>query len=187
MILAGWQYWLEAMIIFGTHILIDGWKSYKKDNSIYFLIDQALHLFVILILWCWIFLDANAINNFRKSVNNDLSYWINVTAFIFITVPAGILVGKLTQKWRVNLPAEEIESLADAGKWIGIIERIIVLIFAIKGQYEAIGLLLAAKGLIRFRDSNIHSEKRTEYLVIGTLISIGLALVTGIAITLIAQ
>jgi hypothetical protein len=46
------------------------------------------------------------------------------------------------------------------------------------GQYSAIGLLVAAKGIIRFNEKD-RQEIKTEYLVIGTLMSIALAIITG--------
>ncbi|MEO6638031.1 MAG: DUF3307 domain-containing protein, partial [Ginsengibacter sp.] len=52
-ILIGWRYWLVAIIILITHTLIDGWKSYQKQNVTYFLVDQLLHFLVI--LGCWYF------------------------------------------------------------------------------------------------------------------------------------
>ena len=75
----------------------------------------------------------------------------------------------------------DAESLANAGKWIGIIERIIILIFVLLSQYSAIGLLVAAKGIIRFNEKD-RPEIKTEYLVIGTLMSMGLAIVTGLVL-----
>ncbi|MBC7424189.1 MAG: hypothetical protein H7334_12125 [Ferruginibacter sp.] len=48
-----------------------------------------------------------------------------------------------------------------------------------QNQFSSIGLLVAAKGLIRFNEKD-RSEIKTEYLVIGTLMSIGLAIITGL-------
>jgi uncharacterized membrane protein YidH (DUF202 family) len=94
-------------------------------------------------------------------------------------MPAGILIGQLTKNWRDQIPGSE--NLANAGKWIGIIERIIILIFVMQNQYSAIGLLIAAKGIIRFNEKD-RQEIKTEYLVIGTLLSIGIAIVMGLII-----
>src|SRR4051812_49566868 len=49
----GIDYWPVVLIILVTHILIDGWKSYRPANPLYFLIDQGLHFLVI--LSCWYF------------------------------------------------------------------------------------------------------------------------------------
>ncbi|HVZ56245.1 MAG TPA: DUF3307 domain-containing protein [Chitinophagaceae bacterium] len=43
----GWSYWGVALVIFGTHTLIDGWKSYMPPTTSYFLFDQLLHLLVL--------------------------------------------------------------------------------------------------------------------------------------------
>jgi len=40
-IILGSAYWLTAAIILITHTLIDGWKSFRKDTTFYFLLDQA--------------------------------------------------------------------------------------------------------------------------------------------------
>jgi len=74
------------------------------------------------------------------------------------------------------------DSLGDAGKWIGIIERIIILSLVLHHQYALVGLLLTAKGLLRFNEPN-RQEVKTEYLLIGTLISFGLAALVGIITT----
>jgi hypothetical protein len=42
-------------------------------------------------------------------------------------------------------------------------------------------LLVAAKGVIRFADSD-RTERKTEYLLIGTLISFSLAIITGLVV-----
>ena len=73
------------------------------------------------------------------------------------------------------------KSLPNAGKYIGIIERLFVLIFIILGRWEAIGLLITAKSVFRFNDlKESNSRKLTEYILIGTLLSFGLAIMTGL-------
>jgi hypothetical protein len=101
-------------------------------------------------------------------------------AFVFVTTPAGILIGQLTAHWSNRIDDAD-QSLANAGKWIGIAERIIVLILVLMNQYSAIGLLVTAKGIIRFNEKD-RQEVKTEYLVIGTLLSIGMAILTGLAV-----
>jgi hypothetical protein len=74
-----------------------------------------------------------------------------------------------------------VGSLANAGKWIGIIERVIVLTLVLQNQWTVMGLLVTAKGIIRFSEKD-RQEAKTEYLVIGTLLSIGIAMLTGLAV-----
>jgi hypothetical protein len=176
-LMIGWQYWLVAIIIFVTHIIIDGWKSYRPQTVAYFLIDQFLHLIIIAGCWFYLFLEWSDLKNSWIQFNSNLYNWKLITAFIFLTTPAGILIGQLTRQWRDKMP--DAENLANAGKWIGIVERIIILIFVLNSQFSAIGLLIAAKGIIRFNEKD-RQEIKTEYLVIGTLMSISLAIVAGL-------
>ncbi|MES1226524.1 MAG: DUF3307 domain-containing protein [Bacteroidota bacterium] len=175
--LTGVQYWPVAIIILVTHVLIDGWKSYQKPTVTYFLVDQLMHLLVIGICWYFIFIKWGDVQTAWHQLNTQAAAWKIITAFVFLTAPAGILIGQLTKQWRDKI--DGAESLANAGKWIGITERIIIFIFVLYSQFSAIGLLVAAKGIIRFNEKE-RQEIKTEYLVIGTLMSIGLALAAGL-------
>jgi hypothetical protein len=179
LLLTGLAYWKIALVIGITHTLIDGWKSYQQENIRYFLLDQLLHFFVIAGCWYHLYFTWRDVQAVWQQLNNNLAYWQWLTAFIFVTHPAAILIGQLTRQWRDKLP--EAESLANAGKWIGIIERTIILTLVSLGQYAAIGLLVAAKGFIRYSEKD-RPEIKTEYLVVGTLLSIGLALLTGLVV-----
>jgi hypothetical protein len=177
MVFIGIQYWPVILIILVTHILIDGWKSYKPVEAKYFLIDQALHLAVIFVCWYFIFFNVTDIEDVWKKINTQRTLTI-ITAYVLVTMPAAILIGQLTRTWREKIT--DAETLGNAGKWIGIIERIIILTLVLNHQYEAVGLLIAAKSLLRFNETN-RPEIKTEYLLIGTLISITIALITGLA------
>jgi hypothetical protein len=172
----GFHYWWVVLIILVTHIAIDGWKSYRPNETKYFLIDQCLHLFVILVCWYFIFLNVDDIVSAWELINTK-HILIFVTAYVFVTFPAGILIGQLTKKWRDQIP--DAPTLGNAGKWIGIIERVIILTLVFNHQYAAMGLLITAKSLLRFSEAN-RAEIKTEYLLIGTLISITLAILVGL-------
>lgn len=174
----GWPYWIVVLVILVTHTAIDGWKSYQEQTPRYFVIDQLLHLAVIAGCWYFTFYDWNNIRLAWARLNDTPHTWILIAAFVFVTTPSGILIGQLTAQWSRKIDDPE-NSLANAGKWIGIAERIIVLILVLQNQYLAIGLLVTAKGIIRFNEKD-RQEAKTEYLVIGTLLSIGIAIVTGL-------
>ena len=142
-----------------------------------------MHLLIILGCWYVSFLNTADVNAAWHAINTK-NVWIRITAFVFVSQPSSIIIGQLTKKWRSQI--QNSDSLGDAGKWIGIIERVIILTLVIQNQYEAIGLLIAAKSLLRFNEAN-RPEIKTEYLLIGTLISISLSILTGlVAIKLIA-
>ena len=51
--------------------------------------------------------------------------------------------------------------------------------FVILEQYDAVGFLLAAKSIIRFKDTE---TIKTEYVLAGTLISVAVAVACGLVI-----
>ena len=73
------------------------------------------------------------------------------------------------------------QSLQNAGNYIGILERIFVVTFILLNEFEAIGFLLAAKSIFRFGDlKKVKDRKLTEYVLIGTLLSFGIAILVGL-------
>jgi len=176
----GFDNWFVPVIIFITHLFIDLWKSYRPENIAYFFIDQCLHLAVIVALWLYLFpAEVQVIKNTLIAKNTE-HYWSYGLAVLFLTQPAGIIIGILTQKWRDQVN-EEQDSLSNAGKWIGILERVAIFFLVINNQFAAIGLLTAAKSILRIRDGD-GARQKTEYVLIGTLISVTTALLIGLII-----
>lgn len=176
------QYWLLALSVMLIHGLIDIAKLYfqKKNNKTsWFVIDQALHLISIFILWL-VWTDTNLeISLWLEST----SLWIYVTALLFLTSVSGILIQVLLTKWSTSINDGKNQSLDNAGKYIGILERLFVFTFVILGRWEAIGFLLAAKSVFRFGDLKESKDRKlTEYILIGTLLSFGIAILIGIVV-----
>ncbi|MFT4156001.1 DUF3307 domain-containing protein [Parafilimonas sp.] len=180
-LLTGLQHARVLPVIAVTHWAIDGWKSYKPATAKYFIADQLLHLLVIAACWCSCY-PGVLLSLWQHLPDIGLHGWVLITAFVFVTAPAGILIGQLTHSWREKVEDPD-HNLANAGKWIGIAERVIVLVLVLYSQFSAIGLLVAAKGIIRFQEKD-RQEVKTEYLVIGTLLSIAIAIITGVLVKL---
>lgn len=67
---------------------------------------------------------------------------------------------------------------AAGGKTIGRWERLLIFLFVLAGAPTAIGFLVTAKSILRFGEiKNAESQKEPEYILIGTLMSFGFALV----------
>ncbi|WP_423148292.1 DUF3307 domain-containing protein [Rubrolithibacter danxiaensis] len=175
-----WAAWALPVVIFFTHFLIDSWKSYQKNNLKYFLIDQLLHLLVILFLWIWIFNKWNEAQLILQKAVSNIDYIIVITAYVMAAWPLGILVGIATEKWR-NQADINREGLEKAGLWIGLLERFLILTFILINQYTAVGLLIAAKSILRFSDKE-NTQKKTEYVLIGTLMSFAISFVIGLLV-----
>jgi hypothetical protein len=57
-------------------------------------------------------------------------------------------------------------------------ERLLVFVFIFTQHFEAVGFLIAAKSIFRFGDLKEGKElKLTEYVLIGTFLSFGLAII----------
>ena len=98
-----------------------------------------------------------------------------LSAYVTVTI-IGAYFTKLTLR---NYERDVEESgLKGAGMTIGIVERVIVLTLVLVNQYTAITVIFAAKSIARFNE--LKDRKMAEYYLIGTLVSIAFALVTGI-------
>jgi hypothetical protein len=79
---------------------------------------------------------------------------------------------------RPGAPPERLDLREyNAGRFIGVLERLLVYVFVLQGQYAAIGLILAAKSFARFRE--LDRREFAEYVLIGTLLSVGAAVLVG--------
>ncbi|ROT09690.1 hypothetical protein EEL49_04750 [Muribaculaceae bacterium Isolate-104 (HZI)] len=76
-----------------------------------------------------------------------------------------------------------MKGLPNAGKWIGYLERILILTFIFTGNIEGVGFLLAAKSVFRFGELNRAKDiKTTEYVLIGTFASFTIAIMLGFGV-----
>lgn len=170
--------WKIALVVTVAHFGIDVLKLYAntlfKNKSIPFFIDQLLHILVIYSCAFYTDLYEHTLSLFE---NLD---WYLVTAIVFVTYPAAIIMGMILEGMSNQIETDH-KSLPNAGKYIGIIERLFVLIFIVIGRWEVIGLLIAAKSVFRFNDlKERNNRKLTEYILIGTLVSFGLAILAGL-------
>lgn len=172
--------WPLILSLMGIHYLIDLLKLYalKKDTATrWFFLDQGLHLVSLFVLF---YLFERPDWNFPDIFENE-HLWIIVTALVFLIFVAGFFIQKLLQKWTTELQDGKDESLSSAGRYIGILERLFVFVFLLSGQWEGIGFLLAAKSIFRFGDlKEAKDRKLTEYILIGTLLSFGIAGAVGL-------
>ncbi len=166
-------YWLGIGISLISHLLIDIAKLYapKKMNGAWlFVLDQALHgLIILCVVWLYF--------PFRWSLDfiYTPAFLILLVAILMITSVASILLRFLMANWKTQEESEG--SLRNAGSYIGMLERLFIFGFVVIDYWEGIGFLLAAKSVFRFGDlTNAKDRKLTEYILIGTLLSFGIAI-----------
>ncbi len=163
--------WWFVPVIFLTHYLIDVVKSKVKQTMWFFLADQLLHIGILWILAT--FYTEIAIPE------NLLHFWIYASGFILITNPLGILTGMFLKS---VTKSESNAVQLNASAWIGIFERILIVIFVTTGQIQAIGFLVAAKSVFRFSEIQHEGNQKAEYFLLGTLVSFTLAIVVGLGV-----
>ena len=181
--------WWIPLGIFSTHYFIDLIKAYLPENLYTFILDQILHLVVLVVIWLiadgqWMTVQFAL----RNLVAND-HFWLLAMGYVLVTWPLGILIGLATARWRNQLTMEQTrkEGLANAGKWIGICERILILTFVLTHEYTAIGFLITAKSILRFGDKDAAAEKKTEYILVGTLLSLASSVLLGVLLSFTLQ
>ncbi|MBN4056436.1 DUF3307 domain-containing protein [Rhodothermus sp. AH-315-K08] len=169
------QSWPIASIVAVSHALIDLAKLYGQTDATrrrWFFLDQALHLAILagIVIWRAPELDIPVVLNWLREALPVM------TGALFLTTPSSALIKTAISRWRPTIDDQSSVSLDQAGAYIGILERLFVFTFVINGQWDAVGFLIAAKSVFRFGDLKDSSElKLTEYILIGTLLSVGLA------------
>ena len=111
--------------------------------------------------------------------NSSFSIPLFILAILLCIKPANILIKLVLKKYQVG-ETQSCENINNAGALIGNLERILTIIFVILGQYEAIGFIIAAKSILRFKDTD---TAKTEYVLAGTFLSFGIALLCGLMVT----
>ena len=165
------------LLITISHFKIDVIKLYldKKVNSRWlFSLDQLAHI-IILAFVAYIYQPISiSINAFYNP-----KILLTICCVLFVTVVSSILMKVIISKWQIEDNNEG--SLKDAGAYIGMLERLFVFAFIALNYWEGIGFLITAKSVFRFSDlSNAKDRKLTEYILIGTLLSFGLAISCGL-------
>ncbi|TII06935.1 DUF3307 domain-containing protein [Streptococcus suis] len=142
------------------HWIKDSWEAGA------FLADQLLHIISIIILYHTI-----GVNVSSHSLWIEPNYLLLQILFIFlISKPVNILFKLYFSKYQVA-EGEEEQTVTGAGALIGQLERLIMGIFLLLGQYTAIGLVFTAKSIARY-DKISKSQAFAEYYLIGSLFSI---------------
>jgi hypothetical protein len=171
-----------AALLAFVHLTIDAAKvmlQKKNTKRTYFFIDQFAHFISIGL----IYYGYQGNSDIFTPVFNEAGFFL-ATAIVFLTLPCSFGIKMFIAKWSPHTEEDEDESLHEAGKFIGILERLFVFVFIITAHWEAVGFLIAAKSIFRFGDLKESKDRKlTEYVLIGTLLSFGIAILTGIIYT----
>lgn len=163
------QYLVFFGLVWLSHAAIDflkyksnSWvESHQLDRTA-FLVDQALHGAVILILYL---LFAG-----KSGLPSWLPYPLVQAAFFLVLTgkPINVVFKLFFSKYQAG--QDDQETIAGAGAMIGILERLIMALSLIFGQFTSIGLIFTAKSIARYNKIS-ESQAFAEYYLIGSLFS----------------
>jgi hypothetical protein len=193
-LLGYWTNPLPALAIGLAHAMIDVVKVKldKNGSAGWFLADQAAHVLTLAIT-------AIILTSHLSIGLDSLKVWIYtpktlalISGALLCLSPVSFLVGILTRPWRDELDLlvpDANDNLANAGRWIGMSERLLIFVFVIVSQFSAIGFLIAAKSLLRYNDKGAAGEippayisKKSEYVLVGTLMSYTCAIAVALGV-----
>lgn len=100
------------------------------------------------------------------------------TIGILLYISSGFIIKFILEK----LSGEKNQNTDSIGMTIGYAERLIIIIFVILNQYTALGLIIAAKSILRFSNdaSDTKIKKESEYVLVGTMLSIVAGILNGL-------
>lgn len=177
---------LAIMLLALTHAVCDYVKArFTRDEWLAFTSDQVAHLIAIVTASIWLSSDGwkNA-GIILRVIAGSQKLYLFLCVYAAVIFGGGYFVQKVTQYFMNQIDQNLMQSkpgLKNAGKYIGWLERSLVVTFIVAGYPDGIGLLLAAKALARYPeikgDKDLHFA---EYFLIGTLTSVSIALLAGL-------
>jgi len=109
------------------------------------------------------------------------------TAYLYICGRGVVLVRAVLELPTLKMRRDEDRNAGAIdiarGRAIGALERAVGLTLVLLGEFSALGIILAAKSIARFRA--LEDREFAEYFLIGTLASLLLALAGGVVVRLI--
>jgi len=167
------------------HGVVDYFKNLLQKRAgkglwLFFLGDQMLH---VLGIGAFIFIidktSSKAWVDVLSPYWSKPSMFLFSSLFIFIVFGGGFFTGILCKGFLAGLNSEKKPGIERAGRYIGILERSLVLTAVLFGKIEFIGFIFAAKSIARYPEMKEGSHF-AEYYLIGTLTSISIAFFGGL-------
>lgn len=163
-----------------------------------FVLDQIVHL--VIVVWAWALFLFNApltsiwIDGATRFMNGPgwdpaVVHRIALVAVVVVNVlivnvrGGSLLVGQLVRPRAVvgfdpRVDPPTTGSPARVGEAIGVLERLLIVTFVLTGAEAAVGFVIAAKTLARFKQ--LDDRGFAEYYLLGTLASVSVAIASAL-------
>ncbi len=94
---------------------------------------------------------------------------------LILTWPANLAV-----RWVLGRARPHLGPPVGAGRWIGVLERLLIFVLVVMGEAGAAGLVVAAKSILRYPEISGQAPTiNPEYVLVGSLTSWLLAFAVG--------
>lgn len=172
--------------------MVPGWSPMP---GVWFLFDQLAHLVVLVGAWAVLLARAEPLDWWQElvariaaggdgeAIGRAALVFVVICALVVANTRAGSLfVGTLVRAPRPPIVqdtrGDDGPSVARIGATIGVIERLLIVTLVLAGGVAAVGLVIAAKTIARFRQ--LEDRLFAEYYLLGTLASVSLAVITSL-------
>jgi Protein of unknown function (DUF3307) len=169
--------------------------AWSPMPAAWFLLDQLAHLVVLFLAWALLLRAATPLDWWQDLVQRIAAtangqdagrvalVVLVLTSLVIANVRAGSLFVDILVRAPRPSPDDESRppdapSEAGVGSTIGIIERLLISALVLAGGLLAIGLVVAAKTLARFKQ--LDDRDFAEYYLLGTLASVTFAVITSL-------
>lgn len=183
-----WIKFMILLLVVGVlHIVIDYIKIRienvidNKSHVLAFVADQLIHITILIGTSKLLGLSGGPYSIFFGEYYyiGNYNHIIMIILGILICIkPASVFVGKVINSLKETSSNEEGD--VRAGALIGILERLIVFVLGIMGQFGAIGFVIAAKSLARYKQ--LEDKSFAEKYIVGTLLSALIAILCSIIV-----
>ena len=189
-LLASVWFWILAALYIALHLGIDRAKqglvrsAKLADSASVFLADQVLHV-CTLILLAWLLTRpgwSSLRSQFGWSPRTGQRVLEAAIVYVAVVFAGGYLIRYLTRRLTNGIETlEDIpEQVENAGMYIGWLERFLVVTAILVQSPSMVGLILAGKSIARFPE--LKEQRFAEYFLIGTLLSIAMAVSGGLVL-----
>lgn len=208
----GWNYLIIISIVFISHFLIDGFTCFLKKkidfHSLVFLIDQVLHIIVLvgighLIFYKWVYSPWEWLVTYEKQFEVAVCMLLLIQpSIVFVDIifsdvdfnrsQIGIentietseenkecdKTGQEVQENDSQIIEKHKNKRFDPGRVIGVAERLMTFVLVLANAYAAIALIITVKTWARQKEIKTIDGFGNKYLI-GTLISLAIAIAIG--------
>ncbi len=174
--------WASGYI--ALHLLIDVVKrQFPEESILVFSIDQTLHLATVfglaLVLTQLQWQSVHSLLAVADATKDRLL--TGAIVYTMVIFAGGYLIRYLTRGLVRQIPSNVVEppeQMKNAGLYIGWLERLLVVSAVVLRSPALMGLILTGKSIARFPE--MKEPKFAEYFLIGTLLSLAIALFGGL-------